>query len=136
MKKIIFISSLLILIITFNAYTQTSLSPTMAAEKNDHKWRKDPDGAWKGQKEDKTYWYKLDDKKRVTWSEDGKKFENAGNGMWADKAGRLLMVSDGRLVWTLDEGKTWVNAPDWKWQGSDGKWYKFDKDWTLWVADK
>jgi hypothetical protein len=33
-------------------------------------------------------------------------------------------------------GKNWSEVPEWKWEGPKGEWYKFDKDWSLWVNKK
>ena len=111
-----------------------SFGQTGKTGSDSHKWKKDADHTWQGKKEGKTYWYRFDKKGKLQWSEDGRNFDRLGSGIWYDKNERMLMISESRLMASSDGGKTWENAPDWKWQGSDGKWYKFDKDWTLWVA--
>lgn len=49
-----------------------------------------------------------------------------------DKSGKWLKIHDKKLVWSTD-GKAWAEVPEWQWEGSDGKWYKFDSNWKLWV---
>lgn len=95
-------------------------------------WAKSTTGTWPGMKDGKTYWYKLDDKGKLWWSADGKKWAAVKYGAWADSDGKWLKINDMKLVWSTD-GKTWAEVPEWKWKGSDGKWYKFDQSWGLWV---
>jgi hypothetical protein len=57
------------------------------------------------------------------------------DGMWQDKEGKWLKIVDKKMLkWSADGGKTWSDVPEWKWEGADGKWYKFDAMWNLWVA--
>jgi hypothetical protein len=97
-------------------------------------WSKSRNGAWAGDMNGKTYWYKLDVKEyKLWWSTDkGKNWAHVETQMWADKDGRWMKVENKNLVWSSDMGKNWSTVPNWTWQGSDGKWYKFDKDWTVW----
>jgi len=60
--------------------------------------------------------------------------EMVKDGMWQDKDGKWLKIVDKDLKWSADGGKTWSQVPDWKWEGHDGVWNKFDKDWSLWTA--
>jgi len=53
--------------------------------------------------------------------------------MWQDKEGKWLKIGDKKLWWSKD-GKEWGEVPEWKWEGHDGVWNKFDKDWSLWTA--
>lgn len=95
-------------------------------------WKKSSTATWPGMKDGKTYWYKLDKKGGLWWSEDGKKWAAVPDGAWADKEGKWLKIYDKKLVWSTD-GSSWAEVPEWKWEGSDGKWYKFDSNWMLWV---
>lgn len=97
-------------------------------------WAKSKTGAWPGQKEGKTYWYKLDKNAGLWWSTDGKEWAAVKDGTWADKDGKWLKIHNKKLVWSTD-GKAWAEVPEWKWEGSDGKWYKFDNNWGLWVNE-
>lgn len=97
-------------------------------------WVKARNGAWSGEMNGKSYWYKLDQDKKLWWSTDnGKNWAHVETQMWADKSGKWMKVENKNLVWSNDMGKTWSTVPDWTWQGSDGKWYKFDKDWIVWI---
>jgi hypothetical protein len=97
-------------------------------------WMKARNGAWAGDMNGKTYWYKLDQDHKLWWSTDnGKNWAHVESQMWSDKSGKWIKVVDKNVVWSNDMGKTWSTVPDWTWQGSDGKWYKFDKDWNVWV---
>ncbi|MES2778678.1 MAG: hypothetical protein V4651_02165 [Bacteroidota bacterium] len=99
-----------------------------------NEWSRADNGAWAGDMNEKSYWYKLDKDKKLWWSlNKGKDWAHVQNQMWADKDGHWLKIVNKNLVWSTDMGKTWSTVPDWTWQGSDGKWYKFDKDWSVWV---
>ncbi|MCC7298206.1 MAG: hypothetical protein IT244_07735 [Bacteroidia bacterium] len=90
------------------------------------------DGTWTGKMNDKTYWYKLDEKAALWWSTDGKNWAAVESGMWADKDGKWLKIGSEKLWWSADSGKTWAEVPDWTWEGPNGEWYKFDSKWNLW----
>ncbi len=97
-------------------------------------WMKSSDGTWTGMSNEKKVWYKMNTKDAtIWWSTDGKKWEAVKDGMWQDKSGKWLKVSDKNLVWSADGGKTWSGVPDWTWEDADGNWQKFDKDWSLWT---
>lgn len=97
-------------------------------------WMKSKDGTFTGMHDGKKVWYKVNSKDAsLWWSTDGKKWEAVKDGMWADKDGKWLKISDKKLMWSADMGKTWSEVPDWTWQDADGTWCKFDKDWTLWT---
>ena len=118
--------------ILMGTVTYAASGRTAVAEKSDN-WIKDADQAWEGKKNGTNYWYKLEATK-LMWSTDGKKWEIDADGLWSDNFGHWLKISGGKLVWSNDSGKTWEEVKEWRWQGSDSKWYKFDKDFTLWVA--
>ncbi|MDQ3109628.1 MAG: hypothetical protein M3R17_07005 [Bacteroidota bacterium] len=97
-------------------------------------WMKSAEGTWTGMSNNKKVWYKLNAKDAtIWWSTDGKKWEQVKDGMWQDKSGKWLKISENKLVWSADGGKTWSEVPDWSWEDADGNWHKFDKDWTLWT---
>lgn len=134
MKKWIFSLAVFGVILSGNlgANHTGALKNTRVTE--DTKWIKDPDGAWKGKKGGKTYWYKLDKNLKLWFSSDAKKWDAVGDDIWIDKSDHWLKVKDKKLVWSGDSGKTWSEVPESKWEGSDGKWYKLDMEWALWVA--
>lgn len=85
----------------------------------------------------KSYWYKLDKSAKLWWSADGgKNWVAVKDGMWADKDGKWMKISENKLWWSADMGKKWSEVPEWKWEGPKGEWYKFDKDWSLWTNKK
>jgi hypothetical protein len=133
MKKIFFSA-----IFAVSALT-ASATPVVAASSNSNivitekDWMKSTDGTWTGMHEGKKVWYKLNSKDAsLWWSTDGKEWEAVKTGMWQDKSGKWLKISDKKLVWSADSGKTWSEVPDWTWEDADGHWNKFDKDWNLW----
>ncbi len=100
----------------------------------DGDWTKSTAGTWTGMHDNKKVWYKVNAKDAsLWWSTDGKKWEAVKDGMWQDKDGKWLKISDKKLMWSADSGKTWSEVPDWTWQDADGNWCKFDKDWSLWT---
>jgi hypothetical protein len=101
-------------------------------------WMKSRNGAWAGDMNGQSYWYKLDKKTgKIWWSTNkGKDWAHVESQMWSDKSGKWMKISDKNVVWSTDMGKTWSTVPDWTWQGSDGKWYKIDKDWNVWEKEK
>jgi hypothetical protein len=116
--------------VTVNAISPRSLCCKYVAEE----WSKAKDGIWHGVKDRKNYWYKVDKEAKVMWSGNGKKWMAVEDGMWADKGGNWLKIGDGKLWWSADKGANWSEVPEWKWEGPKGEWYKFDKDWNLWVT--
>lgn len=134
MKKFILAAAVLGLILGTTA-TQASNTPKTASTTTTVKadWKKSAEGTWAGKMNGKTYWYKLDNKAKLWWSTDGKKWAEVKDGMWADKDGKWLKIGDNKLWWSADSGKKWSEVPEWKWQGPNGEWYKFDKDWSLWT---
>lgn len=100
---------------------------------NDTTWVRSVTGTWQGKLGDKHYWYRIDKDSKLLWSEDGNKWDVVPNEMWADKGGQWLKIENHRVVWTHDSGKNWTEAPEWKWESPDGKSYKFDMNWNLWV---
>lgn len=134
MKKLIICAAIAALGITgLSAETlHTSVPGVFITMEND--WMKSPDGTWTGMHDGKKTWYKLNTKDAsLWWSMDGKKWEMVSDGMWQDKEGKWLKISEKKLVWSADGGKTWSEVPDWTWEDADGNWCKFDKDWTLWM---
>ena len=97
-------------------------------------WFKAKDGIWNGVKDKKNYWYKLDKDAKLWSSTNGKKWTAVEDGIWCDKDQHCLKVSEGKLVWSADKGASWSEVPEWKWEGPKNEWYKFDKDWTVWVT--
>jgi opacity protein-like surface antigen len=97
-------------------------------------WMKSESQTWTGMHNSVKTWYKVNTKDAsIWWSTDGKAWEMVKDGMWQDKEGKWLKISESKLMWSADGGKTWVEVPDWTWQDADGMWCKFDKDWTLWT---
>lgn len=138
MKKTIITLSVFWAMLFINLQSQagnitTGIMDHFPASVNDD-WSKARNGAWAGDMNGKSYWYKLDKDAKLWWSTDkGKNWAHVETQMWSDKDGRWMKVVDKNVVWSTDMGKTWSTVPDWTWQGSDGKWYKFDKDWNVWV---
>jgi hypothetical protein len=132
MKKFFFLMTCACLSLGTISYAHTT--PVASAKHVNDDFKKSKTGTWAGDKDGKTYWYKLDKSAKLWWSTDGKKWEAVADGMWADKSGKWLKIHDKKLVWTPDGGKTWAEVPDWKWEGPKGEWYKFDKSWGLWEA--
>jgi|GEM_PF-4515484 hypothetical protein len=95
-------------------------------------WTKSKTGVWIGQYNIR---YKRDKKGTITYSKDGKSWKPAKDNVWLDHLGKQMKIAGNKVQWSNDAGKTWSETPEWKWQGGDGKWYKFDKSFTLWVIN-
>jgi hypothetical protein len=134
MKKTIIALTLLAGLFFTTGYTNTATAKENPVTVSDD-WSKARNGAWAGDMNGKSYWYKLDrETMKLWWSTDkGKNWSHVESQMWADKEGKWMKIENKNVVWSNDMGKTWSTVPDWTWQGADGKWYKFDKDWTVWV---
>lgn len=111
--------------------TARSLRPASFQEQN---WAKSKTGVWLGVADNKLHRYKLDKSARLWASTDGKEWQEVEDGLWQDRDGRQLKIGEGKLWRTSDEGKNYMEVPEWKWKGPRGEWYKFDAKWTLWVV--
>ena len=94
-------------------------------------WQKSSTGTWIGMNR---YTYKFDKANTIVFSsEDGTNFTEVQENVWQDKNGKWLKIYNGKLMSSNDGSKTWSEVPEWKFEGGDGKWYKFDSTWTLWI---
>lgn len=132
MLKMIAATACAALLIVYGLPASPNVRPSVTQRGN--QWVKSKSGAWAGNKEGKSLWYKLDRNARIWSSPNGHDWTEVADGMWADKQDRQLKIGEGKLWWTADEGKNFEEVPEWKWQGPRGEWYKFDAKWTLWVS--
>jgi len=103
----------------------------------DHSWAKSTSGIWKVKSPDnKITSYKIDVDGVVWSSTDEKKWGAVDKNMWTDFEGNVYRAMNKMFFMSNDGGKTWDNTPGATWHGGDGKWYKFDESWGLWISEK
>ncbi|MGN6510904.1 MAG: hypothetical protein ACTHLD_15670, partial [Chitinophaga sp.] len=90
--------------------TARSLRPASFQEQN---WTKSKTGVWLGVADNKLRRYKLDKSARLWASTDGKEWQEVEDGLWQDKDGRQLKIGEGKLWRTSDEGKNYMEVPEW-----------------------
>ncbi|RPD42701.1 hypothetical protein [Chitinophaga barathri] len=135
MKKLLLTVSAACLLLAAGIKTTVAEPFTRPQQRNQElNWVKSRTGVWLALVDNKINWFKLDKNARLWASADGKEWLEITDGMWLDKDGRQLKIGEGKLWSTSDEGKNFMEVPEWKWKGPKGEWYKFDAKWTLWVV--
>lgn len=89
---------------------------------------------WQGKTDTIAYWYTIDAEGRLAWTTDTEKWTIAPQSLWWDAEGHLYRIKGSDLMMSPDTGSTWVKATSRYWRGSDGMWYGFDDNWTLWTG--
>ncbi|MEW6468355.1 MAG: hypothetical protein AB1458_05485 [Bacteroidota bacterium] len=103
---------------------------TASIQQND-KWVLSVENKWLG---GDNSWYRYDSRDTVLLrTKDNQLWERVKDGTWQDMEGNWLRISNKRLIWSIDAGKTWTEVPNGKWQSGDGAWYRFNQDWALMV---
>jgi hypothetical protein len=133
MKKIILLASVCCFAYASNAAEHKVKAAPTSAITVPADWTKSKDNIWEGTLNGTRVWYKFDLTSGSVWcSVNSTNWDIVKDGMWQDKDGRWLKISNKALKWSKDSGNTYVDVPEGKWEGPNGTWYKFDKTWSLW----
>ncbi|MGX5817549.1 hypothetical protein ACWKWU_05095 [Chitinophaga lutea] len=108
--------------------------PSHASDRATISWVPAKSLIWPSMRDGKFFWYRLDMGARLWRTPDGQKWASVEDGLWEDKVGRLIKVGDGKLWWYQNDGRNLYEIRQWKWEAPDGKWYRFDNKWNLWVS--
>lgn len=125
MKKIVFALVMLGGILPVNVNT------VFAQQEN---WLKPASPYWQGKSDTMAYWYTIDVEGKLAWTTNTEKWTIAPQPLWSDYDGRLYKINGSELMVSPDTGHTWTKSTERYWRGSDGMWYGFDQNWTLWTG--
>lgn len=94
-------------------------------------WEKMEERVWKITGD--PLWYKLDQNLDLYTSLDGKIWNKSLNNSWKDYSSKIIAIKNDKLVWSIDNGETWIEVPHWKFQAGENLYYQFGKNWSLWL---
>jgi len=133
MKKLVLVASVCCFTYASNA-AEHKVKTSTAVITPIADWKKSKDGVWEGKLNGTRVWYKYDLKSTaILCSVNNTQWDIVKDGMWQDKDGRWLKITNKMLKWSTDSGNTYVDVPEGKWEGPNGTWYKFDKECGLWT---